>query len=76
MKDNQSEYSTKYEVEEIMKKLKNDKSPGNNGEREENLKYGGKEIISQLYVIIKEVCEEERVPKVCEIATIISILTS
>lgn len=71
---NQVNDPTKEEIEEIIKSLKNNKSPGSNGITAENIKYGGEELKKQIYLLVKKIWQEEQMPKNWEKATIIPIL--
>ena len=43
---------TREEVEEILRSMKNNKSPGQNGITIENIKYGGEQLRQEIYEII------------------------
>ena len=43
-----------YEIREILKQMKNNKTPGSNGIRPEMLKYGGEELAQEIHRLIVE----------------------
>lgn len=65
---------TREEVEEIISKLKNNKSPGANGITAENIKYAGEELKQPLFELILTIWRDEEIPEDWRNATIIPIL--
>lgn len=54
---------TREELERVVGKLKNNKTPGKNGITAENIKYGGPALVQIIYEMIKEVWEKEVMPR-------------
>ena len=50
------------EIGKIIKELKNNKSPGENGLAAEVYKYGGEQLQTQIYTLVKEVWDLEQMP--------------
>lgn len=53
----------KEEIREIIHKMKNNKSPGENGITAENLKYGGEIVIDKVHELIKIIWNTEKMPQ-------------
>ena len=64
---------TRAEIEEIVNKNRNGKSPGKDGIRIVMFKYGGQEIKEKLYQLIKRIWQQERMPQEWKCGQIIAI---
>lgn len=64
---------TREEIEEIINKSRNGKSPGKDGINIEMLKYGGPELKERLYQLITKIWKEEKMPQDWEHGQIITI---
>ncbi|XP_046679269.1 uncharacterized protein LOC124366713 [Homalodisca vitripennis] len=51
------------EIEEIIRKMRNNKSPGSDTITAEMLKYGGEELLKVIHELISKVWEQERMPE-------------
>lgn len=67
------EKPTKIEINEIIDNLKNNKSPGDNGVTAENIKYGGSELRNRIHQLIKDIWNQELMPKTWKKAIICPI---
>lgn len=54
---------TKEEVFEVIEKLKNEKSAGDNGVTAENVKYGGEQLKHKIYEFLVKVRRQGVMPK-------------
>lgn len=61
------------EIKNIIMKLKNGKSSGENGVNSELIKYGGEELMKKIHTLIEEIWEKEVMPKSWETVVLIPI---
>ena len=67
---------TRKEVKGILRNMKNNKSPGQNGIAIENIKYGGEQLRQKIYELITDIWKKEKMPDEWGKASIIPILKS
>ena len=64
---------TEEEIEKAVRKLKNNKAPGNDCIHPEMLKYGGQQMTMILQIICNTVWTSEKIPEDWKIGTIITL---
>lgn len=53
---------TDQEIITIVKKLKNRKSPGDDGITNEMIKYGGERLLSEIIKLVKQIFQKTKIP--------------
>jgi Reverse transcriptase (RNA-dependent DNA polymerase) len=71
--ENKINAPTEAEIEDIIRKMKNNKSPGTNNITAEQLKYGGTTLKREITELIQEVWRTERMPEAWKNAVILPI---
>ena len=51
------------DVKKAIRNLKNNKLAGTDGVHTELIKYGGDKLLNRMYELVRQICEEERIPE-------------